>query len=185
MKLIFEWDENKAKSNLEKHKIGFGEAKTVFNDPFLITFPDEVHSETEERFISIGTSSIRRILLVVHTEIETIENEILIRIISCRKPTVSERKFLKNKDEEMKEEYDFSGKKGVRGKYYKAYREGHTVKINKEDGTIEELNFTLEDGAVMLDADVREYFPDSESVNETLRSLIALIPDKAENKIGG
>lgn len=91
---------------------------------------------------------------------------------------------MKVKNEDMKEEYDFSGKKGVRGKYYKAYREGHTVKIDKDDGSIEIRHFTLEDGAVMLDADVRKYFPDSESVNETLRSLISLIPDKAENKIG-
>lgn len=87
-----------------------------------------------------------------------------------------------NKDDEVKEEYDFSGKKGVRGKYYKAYREGHTVKINREDGSTEIRHFTLEDGAVMLDSDVREYFPDSESVNETLRSLISLIPQKPENK---
>lgn len=91
---------------------------------------------------------------------------------------------MNNKDEEIKDEYDFSGKNGVRGKYYKAYREGHTVKINKEDGSTEVRHFTLEDGAVMLDSDVREYFPDSESVNETLRSLISLIPDKSENKIG-
>ena len=91
---------------------------------------------------------------------------------------------MKNKDEEMQEEYDFSGEKGVRGKYYKAYREGHAVKIYKEDGSTEMQHFTLEDGAVMLDADVREYFPDSETVNETLRSLISLIPNKSENKIG-
>lgn len=90
---------------------------------------------------------------------------------------------MKNKDEEMKKEYDFSGKKGVRGKYYKSYREGHTVRINNEDGSTEIRHFTLEDGAVMLDSDVREYFPDSESVNETLRSLIELIPAKTENKI--
>ncbi len=93
MKLIFEWDENKAKANWQKHKISFDEAKTVFNDPFLITFPDDIHSHDEERFISIGVSNIKRILLVVHTEIETMENEILIRIISCRRPTATERKF--------------------------------------------------------------------------------------------
>jgi uncharacterized DUF497 family protein len=38
MRLIFEWDANKARSNQTKHKVGFEEAKTVFNDPFLITF---------------------------------------------------------------------------------------------------------------------------------------------------
>ena len=93
MKLIFEWDENKANANLKNHEISFDEAKTVFNDPFLITFPDELHSRDEERFISIGASNINRVLLVVHREMATAENKILIRIISCRKPTVSERKF--------------------------------------------------------------------------------------------
>jgi len=60
----------------------------------------------------------------------------------------------------MRDEYDFS--KGVRGKHYKAYREGHAVIVNKK-----------EDGAVMLDPDLRIHFPDSESVNKALRSLIS------------
>ena len=71
----------------------------------------------------------------------------------------------------MREEYDFSG--GVRGKHFKAYREGHTVRIHKEDGTTSVRYFTQEDGAVMLDPDVKAHFPDSESVNKALRSLIA------------
>ena len=45
---IFEWDEEKAKTNLQKHKVGFEEAETVFDDQFLITFPDEFHSIEEE-----------------------------------------------------------------------------------------------------------------------------------------
>ncbi len=73
-------------------------------------------------------------------------------------------------DAEMRDEYDFS--KGVRGKHYKAYREGHTVRINRSDGTTSVQYFTQEDGAVMLDPDVRTHFPDSESVNKALRSLI-------------
>jgi len=40
MDLIFEWDRSKAKENLKKHKVGFEEGKTIFNDPFLLTFPD-------------------------------------------------------------------------------------------------------------------------------------------------
>ena len=80
----------------------------------------------------------------------------------------------KNKNDsntnEMREEYDFYG--GVRGKHYKAYREGHTVRIHKEDGTTSVQYFTQEDGAVMLDPDVKAHFPDSESVNKALRSLI-------------
>ena len=77
---------------------------------------------------------------------------------------------------EMLPEYDFSGQKGVRGKYHKAYRQGHTVKIYEPDGAVTVHYFTLEDGAVLLEPDVREYFPTSESVNDTLRSLIALAP---------
>lgn len=71
----------------------------------------------------------------------------------------------------MKDEYDFS--KGVRGKHYKAYRKGHTVYVNKEDGTQSVQYFKEEDGAIMLDPDVRMHFPDSDSVNKALRSLIS------------
>lgn len=79
-------------------------------------------------------------------------------------------------DNDMLPEYDFSG--GVRGKHYQGYREGHTVKIYESDGTIIVQYFTLEEGAVLLEPDVREYFPDSEAVNTALRGLIALIPEK-------
>ena len=80
---------------------------------------------------------------------------------------------------EMKREYNLSGKKGIRGKYYRAYRHGHTVRVTQKDGAVIEKHFTLQDGAVMLEPDVRRYFPDSESVNTALRSLIALIPKKS------
>ncbi len=99
MELSFEWDANKAKANLKKHEVSFQEAKTVFNDPLLITFPDEEHLETEERFISIGMSATNRILLVVHTEREVAEELIMIRIISCRKATASERRVYEESEE--------------------------------------------------------------------------------------
>jgi len=70
----------------------------------------------------------------------------------------------------MREEYDFSD--GLRGKHYRAYRKGHTVYIRRKDGTVSVQHFTQEDGAVMLDPDVKARFPDSESVNEALRSLM-------------
>ena len=75
-----------------------------------------------------------------------------------------------NEVNEMRKEYDFSD--GVRGKHFEAYRKGHTVKIDKQDGSVEVHYFTQEDGAVMLDPDVKRHFPDSESVNKALRSLI-------------
>ena len=52
--MIFEWHEEKDKNNFRKHKIKLNEAKTVFNDPFSLTFPDLEHSDVEDRFISIG-----------------------------------------------------------------------------------------------------------------------------------
>ena len=87
MKLIFEWDEVKAKENLKKHKVFFDEGKTVFNDPFLLTYPDVDNPETEERYINIGVSAKDRILVLIHTE-----RQGKIRIISCRKATVLERR---------------------------------------------------------------------------------------------
>ncbi len=81
--------------------------------------------------------------------------------------------------EDMRPEYDFSTMKGgVRGKYYKAYREGHRVIVHKEDGTDSVQCFKLEDGAVMLEPDVRKYFPTSDAVNKALRSLIEIASTK-------
>ncbi len=86
--------------------------------------------------------------------------------------------YEKGEPAEMLPEYDLKGKKGVRGKYYRDYREGHQVRVRQEDGTVTVKYFTLQEGAVMIEPDVRKYFPDSETVNSALRSLIALIPDK-------
>jgi hypothetical protein len=80
---------------------------------------------------------------------------------------------------DMRSEYDFYNMKGaVRGKYYKGYRAGHKVVIHQPDGTTSVQYFKLEEGAVMLEPDVRKYFPSSDSVNKALRSLIAIIPLK-------
>jgi hypothetical protein len=69
-------------------------------------------------------------------------------------------------------------KGGVRGKYYEAYREGHKIVIHKEDGTDSVQYLKLEDGAVMLEPDVRKYFPTSDAVNKALRSLLKIVPAK-------
>ena len=81
---------------------------------------------------------------------------------------------------EMKTEYDFSG--ATRGRYREMLQNGYSVTIHKEDGSTEDRKYVVEDGAVVLDPDVREYFPDSESVNKALRSLITLIPTKPPRK---
>lgn len=81
--------------------------------------------------------------------------------------------------DEMRKEYDFSG--AVRGKYFRNMREGYSVIVHNEDGTTLVQNFKLEDGAVRLDRDVQEFFPDSESVNNALRGLISLLPQRRKN----
>ncbi len=86
MELTFEWDEEKARENLKKHNVSFDEGKSLFDDPFLLTYPDEEHSVSEDRSVSIGFSRNKRLLVVAHTE-----RNPNIRIISCRKATSKER----------------------------------------------------------------------------------------------
>ena len=83
---FFEWEDEKAALNLKNHGVDFREASTVFEDPFAITISDDVHSEDENRSITLGLSLLSRVLLVVHTE-----RKERIRIISARKATPSER----------------------------------------------------------------------------------------------
>lgn len=84
-----------------------------------------------------------------------------------------------NEEDDILPDYDFTGKVGVRGKNYKKYRAGHTVRIYNEDGTYTEQRFAPIEGSVVLDPDVRAYFPDEESVNNALRTLIALVHPKS------
>lgn len=84
----FEWNQNKAKLNLEKHGVSFQEASTVFNDPLSVTFSDPDHSIGENRYIIIGRSQFGQLLIVAHTD----RGE-EVRVISARKITQQERKF--------------------------------------------------------------------------------------------
>jgi uncharacterized DUF497 family protein len=84
----FEWGPAKAASNIRKHGVSFDEAVTVFKDPLAFIFDDEVHSEEEHREIIIGTSALRRILLVCFVE----RLQDIVRIISARPATRQEIK---------------------------------------------------------------------------------------------
>jgi len=86
-------------------------------------------------------------------------------------------------DDDMQPEYDFSGRTGVRGKYFQKLRQGYTVEVHREDGTSFVQHVTRPEGTVTLDADVREYFPDAESVNAALRTLIHLVPQKKTKRM--
>ncbi len=85
--MAFEWDSNKAATNLVKHGISFDEAKTVFNDPLYVDFYDPNHSDDEHRYIMIGMSAQNRLLLVAYTERGDV-----IRLIGAREATRAERK---------------------------------------------------------------------------------------------
>jgi hypothetical protein len=78
--------------------------------------------------------------------------------------------------DDMRAEYDFAG--GVRGKHCRAMQAGYTITVRQADGTTIVKEVMPKEGVVILEPDVQEYFPDSDSVNETLRALINLIPDE-------
>ena len=86
----FEWDHAKAESNLKKHGVSFEEARSVFYDDLAVQFFDESLGE-ETRFILLGRSNLSRVLVVVHCERG--ENDEILRIISARKATKTERNF--------------------------------------------------------------------------------------------
>ena len=91
-KIMFSWDENKAQTNLVKHKISFNEAMTVFDDENARLILDPDHSQDEERYILLGFSCNSKILTVVHCYRDNEEN---IRIISARKSTKHEERQYK------------------------------------------------------------------------------------------
>jgi len=84
----FEWNDRKARTNLQKHGVDFVEAASVFRDPLARIFLDEGHSAGEPREIIIGHSSRKRLLLICFTEPEKEK----IRIISARSATRREQR---------------------------------------------------------------------------------------------
>lgn len=83
----YEWDSNKAASNLAKHGVAFEEAQTVFDDPLYVDFYDPDHSYGEHRYIIIGESVQKRLLFVSYAE-----RGDAVRLISAREATPAERK---------------------------------------------------------------------------------------------
>jgi len=84
--VVYEWDTEKAASNLRKHRVSFAEAASVFLDRPAFTFSDPDHSGEEDREVTIGLSSKERVLFVSHCE-----RGDRIRVISARKATAKER----------------------------------------------------------------------------------------------
>jgi uncharacterized DUF497 family protein len=87
----FDWDDEKAAINLAEHQVSFDEAKTVFDDPLYADFYDPDHSYDEERYLIIGESQQRRLLIVSY-----IERRELTRLIRAREATPAERRDYEN-----------------------------------------------------------------------------------------
>ena len=89
----FEWDDEKAASNLLKHDVSFVEAKTVFGDPLATTVADQEHSVEEQRWITTGMSQQQRVIVVWHTN-----RGAVIRMIGARPATPQERRIYESGD---------------------------------------------------------------------------------------
>lgn len=89
----FEWDEVKANANVRKHGVAFELARTIFNDQRLLTVADLEHSETEERWFSVGCASNGVMLSVVYLWSDTDPAATKIRLISARKATQTEIRY--------------------------------------------------------------------------------------------
>jgi uncharacterized DUF497 family protein len=86
----FEWDPVKASTNLNKHGLDFERAATVFLDPLAVTIPDDEHSETEARWITLGRDGGGQYALVIHTFEWLAGERGRVRLISARRPTGAE-----------------------------------------------------------------------------------------------
>lgn len=86
----FEWDEAKADANARKHGVTFELASTVFHDPRLLTVADLEHSDTDERWFSVGCASNGVVLSLVYLWSGNDPAATNIRLISARKSTQAE-----------------------------------------------------------------------------------------------
>ena len=91
LQLDFAWDPDKAASNLVKHGVSFAQATTVLLDALALTVFDSAHSDFEERWFTLGTSSDGKLLAVAHTYVATGPASARVRIISARSATKAER----------------------------------------------------------------------------------------------
>ncbi len=94
--LEFTWDPIKAQSSIAKHGVSFGQAATVLLDALALTVFDAAHSQGEERWFTLGMSSVGKLLAVSHTYQHTGPIDVRVRIISAREATRRERQQYEN-----------------------------------------------------------------------------------------
>ncbi len=151
------WNPAKAESNWQKHGVRFVEAETIFNDPHVAWLEDEDHSEYEDRYLAIGESVSRRLLVVAYT---IRDDEAW--LISARNATSTERRRYMRGDrirDDLQRPIDLSDipetdfTNAVRGRSNVVLRRGVL--------------------RVSIDPDVARHYTSDEAVNEALRTLIA------------
>jgi uncharacterized protein len=89
----FEWNPAKALYNARKHGVTFDQAATVFLDALALTVYDEVNSQNEDRWFTLGFDVSGKLLAVAHTYEMAGTSNVRVRIISARKATKRERRF--------------------------------------------------------------------------------------------
>ena len=87
MGLKFEWDRRKSVLNIKKHGVSFEDAATAFGDPLSVTIHDPKHSDDEDRFLLLGETQDKKLVVVAHTD-----RKDTIRLINARPATRQERK---------------------------------------------------------------------------------------------
>ena len=87
----FEWDDTKNEANIRKHGVSFEEAREVFDDPLHIALLDQRFDYFQERWVTIGATSRRRIVVAANLYFDD-EDEEIVRIISAREATTKERR---------------------------------------------------------------------------------------------
>ena len=183
MKLNFEWDEEKARANLKKHRVSFDEDhREHFHRMPVQDHPGRLTIE-RPRLRYIASALLNKVTTSVQRRLYRTQFAHTYRQLPKRQPHRSGN-FMKKPMARVKElestdmriEYDF--RKGVRGKHSKAMQAGYTITIHKADGTTMVKDVMPKEGAVVLEPEIQAYFPDSDSVNRTLRCLIPLLPQK-------
>jgi uncharacterized DUF497 family protein len=164
MDLVFEWDPRKDQANLEKHRITFSEATSVFAHPLARIFADEGHSADQQREIIIGHSQAKRLLLVSFTE--AAEGRVSGSLAPGAQPggnstimkNTSRPEAKTSRSNGLQPEYRFDYTKAKPNRFANRVRPGSV--------------------AVLLDPDVAQVFQNAESVNTVLRALLSAMPGR-------
>ena len=153
----FEWDPNKAISNLAKHNVSFHEASTVFGDPLSLTFPDPDRPRDETRYITLLVNQSKDNCLLFLIRIADNASELLVLVrLHVEKGGYTKVTKKNGLNDELRPEYDETMLKGgIRGKYAKQYAAGTNI--------------------VRLEPDVAAAFPNEEAVNEALRFALKVM----------